>query len=218
MCKRVAQNLTFTKTYHNFLGHPKLKHYLSVAMISDGKLLREPAQNLPHTCHTVEIDILIHPESQDIPKALDQALQVAQLGGGTMRPELLTAVETGYFGFHGGLKVKVGPQSGVAVDLWKSAKETQRNSDDPSRVNNPVVLIDWRWNNTTMTCAMELNPYAFADARNGSVCKEMRLDGGYGPLMVDNQGGRCNLLTCVVNPDCLIGVDVSGLQQDGRVH
>ncbi|KAF9037482.1 hypothetical protein BJ165DRAFT_1501563 [Panaeolus papilionaceus] len=189
-CQEAIQYRQFGQTFLNFLRHPKLKHYLSVAIILDGKPLDESEQLRAKTCYTVHLEIAIRHEEKDFPRALTQGIQILF---STKRPEDLTAVDTGYFSFHRGINCERGDASRLGQELWNLAKETQKESD-ASRAYNPVVIMNWVWNGTSMGCGLELSPEAFQDAKNDSIREEMRLDGGSGPKKIEFVEDRCTLL------------------------
>ncbi|PPQ75896.1 hypothetical protein CVT24_001084 [Panaeolus cyanescens] len=199
-CKTIHSYEEFGQSFLNFLRHPKLKHFLSVAIILDGNLLSKTQQHLLNTCYTVHLEIVVRHEEKDFAQAVAQGIQIIF---STRRPEDLTAVDTGYFTFHRGINCESDSPSRLGLELWRAAKAEQKKlspavSSDGSerkRADNPIVIMNWVWNGTSMGCGVELFPEAFEDAKNKTIRESMRLDGGSGPMDIGFVGERCDLLS-----------------------
>ncbi|PPR00379.1 hypothetical protein CVT24_004441 [Panaeolus cyanescens] len=230
-CKLVCFQLKILDLVRRALEDPKILHYFRVAIAVNGNLPSYSPDKLATTMFTSHQKIILDPSAQatsDISTHLINEMFKQNVRPEKMKlpspnnMEILRNVE-GYLKFDGPPPCNIGGGSDVkdATDLYKLAKETQRRGYYPhdkwtaaqeeryagkmgvERVKNPVVVIDWWWDNYVVQNAIEITPEAMRDAKRRSIDPSMQLDLPSGEVALD--GSRIR----VVNGICGLNGDIN---------
>ncbi|KAF9037489.1 hypothetical protein BJ165DRAFT_1614449 [Panaeolus papilionaceus] len=166
-CHELQQTSAFQATTARFLAHPQLCHYLQIAIVIDADFLSIPLSERGETRLTVILNAYTKPSNKNLRATRDYIWEAFHKGHCIPTVEELFQLQHGSFFIHDGEVNQTNHvDSPATLKLWEKARKMQLSSSDKGRINNPVILLAWAWNDKYIVCGLELRAEAFQDAKN----------------------------------------------------